>query len=470
MQENIKIIFENKEEILNTISHGDEITELLGLPSEKCALIGTEIKLGKSLGKGSFGEVFSITFPGMGKKQYVVKKGALVLEVIFKPKSRIMEILKVGDFALDYVMKWQTPERRRLFNEAKNDNNVSILIPPKICRLSQDRLFTEIPNRNARNGNKDHLIKIEKGSYLCSDASFSEFVIGSYTGKLYRDGLCINFFNVYSMFTCVDYESNFSAIYNQYIFMDKIDNSMRKISKCITLENYAKTNFKTFVTDEICNGVFIQVMFAIAMYQNKYNISHNNLHDDNVFVEYVTKDTTFNSEKLIDKEWYHYRCDNIDIYFPAIPVIVKIGDFGLSVKYSKPIVGNKAIFSSGHVDDGTGHWIPNIYLPSYDSLFFMVSIWLLLGRQTSWVKENKYGKLIPECVRVMCPTVPKSNNPDFDYFPAMVSQGYVRRSNGRPVLNNLTNVLPAISILKGPIANMYGKKPKTGTIITLGIL
>ena len=77
----MKIMFGGYEEILGVIDQNKEITESLGFPNEKCALINSTIKLVKQLGKGVSGVVYSIDFPGMGSKEYAVKKGSMNLLV-----------------------------------------------------------------------------------------------------------------------------------------------------------------------------------------------------------------------------------------------------------------------------------------------------------------------------------------------------------------------------------------------------
>lgn len=455
MNQKVKIIFEGREEVLDTINSGGSIVELLGLPVEdKCALIGAEIKLVKKLGQGLQGEAFLIDFPGKGEKMYVVKKSDLTLSVITGFKDTVIEELDDEDLTWEDIEHWQPSEYKNEWG--KGSGIVSVVIPPKLCRLNKPKKFLSIPSGDVYH----RYITVPKGSYLCDNESFSEFCIAVYTGTLYRDSICINFFNTYSMFTCLDRKTNDFAEYKQFIFMDKIDGELNKYVSCIALDKYIKQGKRS---EDIMNGIYIQTLFAIAAYQAKFKISHNDLHTKNVFVEFVTEKTEFNGKKLIDAEYYHYEINGKSIYFPSIPVIVKIGDYGKSVKYTEPIIGDKYVFDNGYEQhDGTGPWIPNIYFPQYDSLYFTTFYLIECGFLAS-----KLGSLIPECVKYMCKGDFAQGWPNLHGY--LFGQGYIRRGNSRPSLENLGKVKSSADVLENFIQPIHSKKPK-GKIVTLGVI
>lgn len=454
MNQKVKIIFEGREEVLDTIDSGGSIVELLGLPVEdKCALIGAEIKLVKKLGKGAQGEAFLIDFPGKGEKLYVVKKSDLTLSVITGFKDTVIEELDDEDLTWEDIEYWQPPGYKNEWG--KGSGIVSVIIPPKLCRLNKPKKFLSIPS-----GDVHKYITIPTGSYLCEDESFSEFCIAVYTGTLYRDNTCINFFNTYSMFTCLDRKTNDFAEYKQYIFMDKIDGELDKYVSCLALAKYIKQGKHN---EDMMNGIYIQTLFAIAAYQAKFKISHNDLHTKNVFVEFVTEKTEFKGKKLIEADYYHYEINGKSIYFPAIPVIVKIGDYGKSVKYTEPIIGDKMVFDTGYEQfDGTGPWIPNIFVPQYDSLYFTTSYIIECGNTI-----NKLGSLIPACVRYMCEGDYTQGWPNV--YAYLFGQGYIRSRNSRPDLGRLGEVKSSIDVLENFIQPIYSKKPE-GKIVTLGVI
>ncbi len=479
MEKEIKVIFEGQDEIISTIDSESEIVKLLGLPSEKCALINTKIKLTKKLGEGVNGQAFQIEFPGMGDKLYVAKKTQLTLQVFNGDRGKADKFLDKENLTWDTIRDWQPKKNVTIFENANYYDKISIVIPPKMCLVKEVKRFPSIPtNYGYTHGSHMNYsdngltFTVPKGSYVCENNTFSELVIAVYAGKLYRDAVCINFFNTYSMFTCVNakqYARDFNE-YTQFTFMDKIDRDLWKIRGCVTMDKYIEENKR--ISPNITNGIYVQTLFAIAAYQQQYKISHNDLHLENVFVEFVTDKTMFNGEKVKDADYYHYSIGGNDIYIPAIPVIVKIGDFGLSTKYSKPIIGSLEVFEDGmDTEDGTGSWIPNVYVPQYDSLYFTTRY--IHGV----VKDNKFlntTDLIYDCITFMCPDmfdpIKRILNrvAEVSIIKELTDKGYIKPSNIRPVLTKLIDVKNARQTLLGPVIQHYYTWPNSGKIITLG--
>jgi hypothetical protein len=442
--QDIKLLFQDNEEILKIISLEGEISDYLGLPSGKCSLIGSSIELGEFLGEGKSGEVFDIKIEGMGTHKYVVKKSPIFFEILHIPVKNVAAILKNENFTWKDIKSIQSPKTIENIEKQNLSKEISLVIPPKLCRINKHKKFAPIPNDG-----KDY-VHIPEGSYLCPDGSFSEFAIGAYLGKLYRDKICINFFDVYAMFACPD-----DRTYFQYIFMDKIDSNLKSILDCVGHKSF---NYS------VMDGILIQTLFAIAMYQHQYSISHNDLHTDNVFIEYVKKDSIFSHQNLYDADYYHYNFTHggipKDIYFPAVPVIVKIGDFGFSEKYSKPIIANASIIEGEY-----GDIIPNIYYPSYDSLYFLCSL--------LYFAPNEWSKLCEDCLKFMCKDVRRGSSGGSS-FPKKLSTEYlidkkIIHSNSRPTYQNLLKIKSSLDVLNGPIFEKYKKKPNNSAkIVTLG--
>jgi|SRR5579862_7830597 len=453
MAENVNIIFEGHKEILKVIKNHEPIIKYLGYPSEKCPLIGSKIKLGDVLGKGEYGTVFSITIPGHSERDYVVKKGELNLKIYNTKPSDLLdraELYANYEFSWEELKPFQTEKAIKAY-ENNIDEKFEFVIPPSPCLLKEDEKFESIPKSKKR-------VVVKKGSYLCRDP-FSEFVIGSYIGQLFREGKCINFLNTYSSFICSANESEEENKFYQYIFMDRVSGTLKKYRKCIT-------NFT------IIDAIFIQVLFAIACYQKTLQISHNDLHIENIFAEIVSSKTQFNGEFLENAEYYHYKIDDKDIYFPAIPLIIKIGDFGLAIKFSDPIVGDLNLFDG---EEGLLDMLektedidrkPNKFYPSYDSLFFITGYMDIIDEK--WSKK-KLGPLISDSIMFMCDQEKKWK--DKTNFFDVLTNNYVKKDEPySPILNKLSDLRSAYDILKGPIIKFYGVKPNSKKIITLGKL
>jgi hypothetical protein len=393
--------------------------------------------------------------PGMGNRRYVIKRGELELEKNYATKKEILDYLKRNALEWDEVKVIQSDASVRAFENGSNASLVEFLLPPEMCRLQKDVIFEAVPsNISGRN------VTVPKGSYLCVNESFSEFAIGIYAGQLYHDKVCINFFDVYSQFVCppknLKLSSSKKEIFSQYIFMDKLSGDIRNPG---TAQHYSVNalgilNIKNETT---ANSMFAQTLFAIFAYQSTYKISHN------VFMEFVTDKTEFNGQKIKGATHFHYHFKGYDIYIPSSDIIIKIGDYGLSIKYSTPIIGKFDSVKDGmNINDGQGAWVPNVFVPSYDSLFFAIAFIMKMSKNEPSL-EN-IGPMIFSCMKFMCPKI--ENTKIFDY---MVHYNYIRESNFRPVLPNLKYIPSALDILKGPIYDAYRVKP-SGNIVTLGYI
>lgn len=446
MAESIDFIFEGGAETLKIISRGDPLVASLAIPSASCPLIGSTIKLGKAVGKGQFGEVFVIEVPGKGTKQYVVKAGDV-------------ELRDAPAFDYDIIVKNIGVDVFNAFNPDFTTSSTRIVYPEfgNMCISESVTRYT-----NQTTGKKDDVV-VPVGSYLCETNVYSEFFIGAMVGEAYRKNECIHFFDVYSMVTCPTSKND---TYKQYIFMDKIDDELNGIITCIRADKYIESYPDN--PYEVFDSLYIQMMFAIAFYQEKYQLSHNDLHMGNLFVEFVRDTTEFNGQKLIDTEWYHYRFEeeDIDLYIPATPVLAKIGDYGLSVKYSHPIVGDEAVFYSGYDQlDGIGPWIPNTFTPAYDAMYATFKYMYA----TNTYQDHLF---VPRCFDYL-----SAGEGDYHKLIApvrktgtKVSTNMINLSNHRPKLKLIDRCKTAKELLLSPLLSKYGHKPTVGRIVTIGVL
>ncbi len=452
MMETVNILFDDDKEILRVISNGGEIVKHLGYPDEKkCAFIGSKIQT--KLGAGSQGTVFLISFPEMGTKQYVIKKGYLKTGMMELPREYWPQVFDEWGTDWNEVLKFQDTTIITEYEKATGEDSVALFVPPKTCKLQEPLIVKAIPVITSEK------ITIPKGSYLCKDEIFNEYVISVYVGQLYRTGQCIHFFNVYSFFAC-----NNDGSFPQYILMDKLDGSLRDNKACLSL-----TKFNLFKhPDDIKDSLYVQTLFAIATYQKIFQISHNDLHQDNVFIDCITKDTMFNGQTLYDAKWFHYTINGKDIYIRASPGLVKIGDWGFSIKYSTPIIGDLQTFESGY-DYGKGPWLSNQYLPSYDSLFFTTRYIAASGLFDDKNAQKILTLLLKDCLYFMCEKLDKTN---INILDELQDKQYIKNEESRlrPVLGSLIAVKNAHDILLGPVMRHYTKKPTKGKIVTLGII
>src|SRR5207253_8165165 len=172
-----------------------------------------------------------------------------------------------------------------------------------------------------------------------------------------------------------------------------------------------------------------------------------------------------NGDYLYDADYYHYSIDGYDIYFPAIPLIIKIGDYDHSVKYSNPIVGDMSIF-----EDHYGSTMPNRFIAGYDSLYSSAFFLKMLG-------GDARGTLLRGVIKYICGTTSddygnKPNGYKASLWDYMVSKG-ITGSNSRPTMIStlLNSIISAEDILKSNLMNKYRNRPMNATkIVTLGVL
>lgn len=488
MQKQIELLFNGKNEILHIIDENSSIVKYLGLPNDKCGLVDTVIKEGKLLGEGQYGAAYEITIPGMGSKKYAMKRTNIILPFYTRDtKDEILQMLEESELTFDDIKPLQlNQEHIDYFENADGNQAVRVVMPPSICKLREDISFDTFPGKLDFLGYPKQTT-FPKGSYLCADESFAEHVIGVYLGKFYRENECINFFDTHAMLTCnsntknvgKDQDGMDALQLNQYIFMDKIDGDFAgdahkgKIgqNECVKkalYRNIGRENERNYAMD----AVYVQTIFAIAFYQEKLQLSHNDLHTGNLFIEYVTADTKFNNGYVAGADYYHYNHYGTDLFFPAVPMLAKIGDFGLSFKYSSPMIGNKDI-AEGFMYNNV-EYFSNVFKPSYDSLYFTGAYCRNISDSNGgngFVFPSELSPLLVKCLDfisggVVNPAKAKLNG----YLTEFTTKGLVY-NDWRPILQNLDSVKTARELLEGPIAEYYKNiQPDNGKIVTLGVL
>jgi serine/threonine protein kinase len=195
---------------------------------------------------------------------------------------------------------------------------------------------------------------IPEGAYMCKTPAFTEYIIGLLCSRLYQIGKSINFIEMNGLTTCMDTKRD-KQTSSQYIFMEKITGQISSLLE----KSPSKIDLDSLI---------IQLLFGIKSYQLEYNICHNDLHTGNIMYLRINEHTEYQGEKLFGADYYHYEWKGKNIYFPATLNIVKIADFGLSVKHSEPIVGPEGMLQ------GYDKYSPNWYNTYFDVIFSMTTI------------------------------------------------------------------------------------------------
>ena len=375
MTDLIKIFFEGREEILKVLRTNESIVKVLSnVKNPVCPLMGSYIKLGKKLGSGKGGIVFEIEFPDRGKRRYAAKvaKVPVYLFAVFDPSppgtpSRtFLDIQRMYEISANVVISYN-----KLDAAPSDEITESIVVPlfKKGCSL---RKKMEIPRFDHRG-----MFVLEEGDQIC-EPEYTEFVLAVLAGEIYRSGQSINFLDTFYFATCVQ-DDNLKNV-KQYTFMEKIDRSLRKTIGCITEIKHSGLPNKNYLPETV-QCIMIQILHAICCYQIKYQMVHGDLHDENVFLEYVDENTTWGGKKVLDADYYKYTIGDTDLYVPGgrvCPFIVKIGDWGLACKYSSPQIVQKDVINTGYDQrDGHGPWLPNFYSGAYDILLITLIMYSL---------------------------------------------------------------------------------------------
>lgn len=413
MEVELSYLFEGQKQVIHVLENSGSLVDILGKPNNViCPLIGTKIEVVKALGRGFMGDVFLVESKLNGKKKMAMKVSPLEVETEVSPNG-----VEIDEVSKQLKRAYGVPEAvTQWLNDYKDVLPGAIIRYPLFafpCKTKTEKTFVIDSSE----------ITFPKGSYICYGSSFSEFAIASLCGQLYSRGLSAHFLETYNFAICKENNPN------SYTFTELADGTVSTHKNCfVDLPPKFVQYEKSFI---------FQVLHTIAMYQHHYKISHNDLHLGNILFTIVDENTLFNGQKIYEADWFHYVVKDIDLYLPSTPYIPKITDFGVSTKWSKPIVTSTYIFEAGTQDPED---TPTYYIPQYDSLRFLSQI-------------GKINSLLFEHLKV-----PSSVFSSFNGNPLV---GVVDEYKNTDALSILTN---------RDITGEFMKKPSSGTIVTLGIL
>jgi len=428
--------FQGRDKAIDIIEQSGDLVKYLTTQNVECPLLESkEIKLIKKLGKGAAGApAWSIEVPGHGRKEYVAKiftdklenRKLKEMDSLFgsKTSKTLKEIAKFIEnnegILADTTIYVNGNDPNRVYN--KQNNFVYVMDNAKMCKNTIPLKFKRF------DGPKFTTIPV--GSYICAEERFSEYIIGVLCGNIFRSGVSLHFIDMFGFASCAN------AIpdkIKQYVFMDKIDSTIAKLvfvkpaedqiidPNSVLFEQTLWKGKKYTELDILC----VQTLTAIAAMQ-QHSIQHDDLHLDNVFLEKVSKKTEYNNRFLIDYPVWKHDIFDKEIYTPATRWVVKIGDFGLSVKYSTPMVGNENVLENGYDQhDGGGSWIPNWFSRAYDVLYFLNATY----------RVDRGSKLVKALLGAALCLPPLASDIDLD-AEVLVA---LNPNNSRPRMNMLKN-------------------------------
>nr|QBK94055.1 MAG: protein kinase [Pithovirus LCPAC406] len=364
-----------KNEVLELYMNNDIIVEMLSKRSPFCDEIGFQdtdkpIKLTKELGQGASGKVWEVRIDNQGIEEYIAVK--IPHKSIGMPRIHIDEPIKLESYAEKAAQKHNID--KSLIIKVNGGNKDKILRRSVILPIFAAKCLTEAQTfQYYKNVSEDdeEILDIPKGSYICSENIFSEYLIGILCAELYTTEIngikSINFIDVLDFSTCpkeIMEEKDLLEGSPAYMFQQKVEGSL--------------CDAKVFVEEDI-GPITLQVLHAIECYQRAYRISHNDLSLRNIM--YGKTPEIWNGNNIQTADYFEYIIDGTSFYIPASQYVIKIADFGLSVKYSRPMILNYAIIK-GFCD------IPNFYSSAFD---LGVSLFGL----SEYVQDAGYKNTIP---------------------------------------------------------------------------
>lgn len=368
-----RIVLGSKDDVFRLIDRGDELVKYFTDSNavSNCDAIFNNMKSSTFIAKGVQGSVSTISLGNtMDKREYVVKKAASpsVMVESHRAKDLLMKLRLTGRVTFEQVGK-RLPEDLLggmsidAFYEVNNATKATVVVLHEplytirlrksyrgVCKTSKpltaekfwvsDGVSILMPSSITSPRNFGNFV-YPIGSYLCSSETYTEYIIGLLCARLFETGKCINFIDVYGFSMCspslVGGESK--GIYD-YTFMERIHGSIRK-----NLKNVKMFNSSPRDTEDLVDGVIIQTYFAVSAMQRIHGIQHNDLHNDNVMFQDLSKvaDAKFGGKDVKSADYFSYDIDGTKVYFRNCGVIVKLADFGYAMKYSQPIVGPEVV-------------------------------------------------------------------------------------------------------------------------------
>ncbi len=430
-------IIDKGENMMDYFSQVDPICHDIGKGDRKL------FRLTEKLGSGGYGEVWALgakMLPaGLPKRMAVKKVDAEVMGFDVGTKEARAKVIKFFDREVELTdFDFDDPLLK------------TIALPSFLFTPCKEGLIYY------RADNKERVI-LPKGSMICP-GDFVEFAIGVYVGEFYLRSVkpCINFLPVYYFAVCAEYDTIKA---NYYTFMEQIDRTYSHVLR-------AKYDAKVF------DHILIQVLFAIAFYQHNGNIVHGDLHSSNVFlikrVMPIHKDLEFGGVKLADIDYFEYKINDRLIYLPgpktdfdASQFIVKIGDWGTSVKFSPPLIGDIDVFEKQYT-----YPKPNWYNRAYDVLTVVRSAYIdrstptkLMKKILLWTENEKYTGIASSDDAII----------QRQLYKTAISKDFSHFINIKLLESNYSHVNPDAILLNDDFMADYLKVPPAGsTIVRFG--
>ena len=362
-----RILFDARERTLQVYDSGGSIVSVVsGISKSICPLIqdGT-IKIDTKIGEGAQGKVYLITV-GDEKRQYVMKSAEAGMSLKPLPngedRDQIFAVIAASLNVDPSIIHDMNPGIPKI----TNNNTVNIPEFASECYRQNEIEYTNNLTQN--------IITVPPGSYTCNEG-ITEYLISLILGEIRRREESIFFIDTFAVASCKREDSN---KFYYFTFMERVDG---------TLSNMLNDNLELIdqvsLTQSIpkytsgqgidINGILIHTLLAISKLQ-EYGIQHNDLHLNNIFYQKITPDTVFRGQRLMDYQYFSFNLNGKPVYTKNAGIIIKIADFGFSMKFENPQIINKTIMA-----DEYDTLIPNFRLDIFDPLLVLYQMYTMLN-------------------------------------------------------------------------------------------
>lgn len=426
-----QIRFDNKDEVLHVIERGDELIDYFTSKDvvKRCPLISSKMKTSKLIAEGLQGSVHTVSLgiPG-DTKEYVVKKaynpfidvyiGHVAQKNVFDltgekrvTYKRLVKVLpekffagldRSVFFALNDVSPDDMFEEGDIFLPEFVEGNKGACKTSRPIEVDKYWVSTERKSNGKLEETRTYLgtFTYPKGSYLCNDEMYTEYVIGLLCAGLFSSGKCANFIDVFGFSTCgglmpkeeddeEDYDPNLRKAVFDFTFMEKIHGTVRRNLHKMLVDVEESCGRRG--SEDVMDSIILQTLGAISMMQRTLGIQHNDLHNDNVMFQNLNKmegPVMFDGHDLKEADYFCYDFDGVSVYFKNVGIVIKIADFGYATKYSAPIVG-PMILTNRNLDTAA---IPGWRDDWYDMILFVTELFM---------NYNEWSELLCKLMIVM---------------------------------------------------------------------
>jgi hypothetical protein len=387
------------------------------------------------LGSGTEGNVYTYRFQRNNLSlEYAVKQFdfAVTTRILNKAISLPELIALTPELDANLIVLYNGGDPNRIFKVGE-----TFYLPQfaQICRTKEALFYPS-------NSGSSKTTFVPPGSLICPTTIYPEALIGIIMANYFNRGQCLHFIDTIDFISCgMTPEAKTST---QYLFMERIDSDLYK-------------------ANDYDEEYLLQIISAIAMYQESNQIIHGDLHGGNVFLLKLTSELSWNGNNISEASYFEYRLMGQSFFIKGTPYLVKIGDWGRACKYTAPMIGSDLILDRRW--SGNNPTIPNFYAPIYDLLLIL----------TVFFANNQTSEFIRRCM-AWCLGLPldtpRSNLTNF------ANGFYIDEQTLRPIVSRLEDdiftkgYLPygksALYLLKnGELMAPYRQRPEgKGIILT----